>query len=132
GHGRRERYRDRGPEQNDRTVIERRRGVEEEGGGMRTRSTIISALVVVLCLPILLGAQTVSYRRVFTGTAQPATCNIGDQFIDTSTHTRYDCNQLNTWSASGGGGITTLTGDVTAGPGSGSVAATVVKVNGVA
>jgi hypothetical protein len=30
----------------------------------------------------------------------------------------------------GGGGITQLTGDVTAGPGSGSVAAVVVKVHG--
>lgn len=33
---------------------------------------------------------------------------------------------------SGGSGITQLTGDVTAGPGSGSVAATVVAINGVA
>ena len=32
----------------------------------------------------------------------------------------------------GGSGITQLTGDVTAGPGSGSQAATVVKINGTA
>ena len=32
--------------------------------------------------------------------------------------------------SSGGSGITQLTGDVTAGPGSGSVAATVAKING--
>ena len=37
------------------------------------------------------------------------------------------------WGTSGGGsGITQLTGDVTAGPGSGSQAATVVKINGTA
>jgi hypothetical protein len=34
------------------------------------------------------------------------------------------------WAAAASGGITQLTGDVTAGPGSGSVAATVVRING--
>jgi hypothetical protein len=34
------------------------------------------------------------------------------------------------WAAAASGGITQLTGDVTAGPGSGSVAATVIRVNG--
>ena len=48
-------------------------------------------------------------------------CSVGTQYLgaDGTCHT-----------PAGGSGITQLTGDVTAGPGSGSVAATVAKING--
>jgi hypothetical protein len=63
--------------------------------------------------------------------SDPATCTAGQlEFNSTSTNGKL-CTATNTWTAiSTGSGVMQLTGDVTAGPGSGPLPATVTKING--
>jgi hypothetical protein len=63
--------------------------------------------------------------------SDPATCTAGQiEFNSTSANEKL-CTSTNNWTVlSAGTGITQLTSDVTAGPGSGAVAATVAKING--
>src|SRR5438876_11498989 len=77
---------------------------------------------VISVLSFILLFQAQANRPVYFGPSAPATCAIGSQFVNTTTHLRYDCNTANTWIAAssgittpisvanGGTGVTTLTG----------------------
>jgi hypothetical protein len=63
--------------------------------------------------------------------SDPASCTAGQLEFNSSTTNGKLCTAANTWTAlSASSGLTQLTGDVTAGPGNGSVGATVAKING--
>jgi len=63
--------------------------------------------------------------------SDPATCTAGQLEFNSRSVNGKLCTSTNNWTAlSTGGGITQLTGDVTAGPGSGAMTATVAKING--
>ncbi len=97
-----------------------------------TVSLLLVTLVPLFGQGIYLGPA----RKMRSGTAPPANCNIGDIFFDTDAtagQNFYGCTALNTWTAQGGGGtvvasgttgqVVVFTGSATAG-GSTSLTAT--------
>jgi hypothetical protein len=78
-------------------------------------------------------SQAPSTKPFKVGATLPATCAVGETFFNTSAAAGanwYGCVAANVWavqsaSGTGSGGITQLTGDVAAGPGSGSQTATI-------
>lgn len=80
--------------------------------------------------PFSLFSQDATSLRSDTKLAtDPGACVVGQQYFNTTSNVQRICTALNTWSnASGAGsGITQLTGDGTAGPGSGSQALTLAN-----
>lgn len=83
---------------------------------------------------LLLSAATTSAQntRIISGSSVPATCTAGGIFLKTGGGSEgfYICLTANTWTGplvTTDTGITQLTGNVTAGPGSGSQAATIAN-----
>jgi len=85
------------------------------------------------------GAASFAWHPIshLAATTAPATCTTGATFFDSDAAAGlnwFGCTSANTWTLLGdggaGGGITELTGNVTAGPGSGSQVAT-IAVNAV-
>lgn len=67
-------------------------------------------------------ADRVPTNPEIQASALPGGCAEGDRVYNVTTHQAYRCTAPNTWTAYGSGssGITQLTGDATAGPGTGS------------
>ncbi|HEY6346511.1 MAG TPA: hypothetical protein VIY49_33890 [Bryobacteraceae bacterium] len=78
-------------------------------------------------------SQAPSTKPFKVGATLPATCEVGETFFNTSAAAGanwYGCVAANVWAVqsgagTGSGGITQLTGDVAAGPGSGAQTATI-------